>query len=49
MQLMGQAGRGATIWKRVRDSSMAPSENIVWSLSGFLWDFKRLCHVAINL
>jgi hypothetical protein len=38
-----------TIWTSVRDSSMAPSENIIWSLSAFPWDFERLCHVAINL
>jgi hypothetical protein len=43
---MGQAGRERQSGKV---SGILHLENILWSLSGFLWDFERLCHVTINL
>jgi len=45
----GRAGRerrsGKRVWELLRWLRL---ENITWPLSGFLWDFERLCHVAAN-
>jgi hypothetical protein len=39
----------AAIWKRAwKRSDVLQQENITGSRPGFLWDFERLCHAAIN-